>query len=98
MEFDFHGDVEGESHFIGFETDDKGSSSQVWQLWGSKRYGKQNFNNYSAGKSRFTIPVGQYLRHRKYNSIVFVQDHDAPPQDARSSVSNVRVYETQSEN
>ncbi|MGB7059007.1 MAG: hypothetical protein WBD58_14985, partial [Geitlerinemataceae cyanobacterium] len=65
LEFDFQSNSEGETHGIGFDTDNNISGSNVnrFQLFGTQRSGLQNFSNYdpSQGWQSYQIQVGDFF-------------------------------------
>ena len=98
MEFSFSSSHQGEVHGIGFDTDKNLSENRIFQLYGSQRWGIQDFSNYTAGNGQkaYQIPVGKYFRG-KMKYLVMVMDHDVKNPKGQSSFSNLRVYESDSQ-
>lgn len=93
LEFDFSSSTPGEIHGIGFDVDNGISANRTFQVYGSQTWGIQAFHNYTPGNiQHYVIPVGQFFIGQM-NSLVFANDHDAPPQNAQSMYTNIRVYE-----
>lgn len=92
--FEFKSDRIGEIHGIGFDNDNRISSTQTLQLYGTQRWGIPNYRNYPGNGEwvRYEIPVGQFLRGRA-NRLFFVADHDVGSPVGTSYFRNVRLYE-----
>jgi hypothetical protein len=94
LTFEFKSSRQGEIHGIGFDDDNRISSTQTFQVWGTQRWGIPNFRNYSGNGQwkTYEIPVGQFLRGRA-NRLFFVADHDIGTPVGESYFRNVRLYE-----
>jgi hypothetical protein len=96
LSFDFQSDSEALINAIGFERDNVVSSSSTFQLWGTRRFGKQQYRNYdqSVGeKVSYTIPVGEIIPNGYYEFLTFVSDKNSGPFDNYSEYSNIVIYD-----
>ncbi len=76
LEFDFQSSDEGEIHGIGFDSDDSLSSRLTFQLFGSQKWGLQDYRTYvSPGMVRYSIPVGLFYTGT-FDYLVFANDND----------------------
>ncbi len=91
IEFDFSSTSQGEIHGIGFEDDDALTPTRYFKVHGSQNYGVTNYDNYSSGTTKYTIPVGNFYTGNM-NRLVFVNDNDAGSGN-NSVFSNVKIYE-----
>jgi Protein of unknown function (DUF4038)/Domain of unknown function (DUF5060)/Putative collagen-binding domain of a collagenase/RTX calcium-binding nonapeptide repeat (4 copies) len=100
LEFEFQSNTEGEIHGIGFDTDNSivGSGVNRFQLFGTERNGRQNFNNYdpSQGLKSYQIPVGQFFTG-DFNYLTLINDHDIANPTAESLFRNIKLYEAADE-
>lgn len=94
LTFEFKSSKIGEIHGIGFDSDNRISSAQTFQLYGTQRWGIPNFRNYPGNGQwvQYEIPVGQFLRGSA-NRLFFVADHDIGNPVGESYFRNVRVFE-----
>ena len=92
ISFDFESTSEGGVHGIAIENNLLPSSSKTFKLYGYKRYGRRDFDNYNDGDGsvRISIPIGQYLSG-SHQYLVFVSDHDVGSPDAQSVFSNIVI-------
>ncbi len=91
LEFDFSSSSQGEIHGIGFEDDNNLTSSRYFKVHGTQNYGVTNYDNYSSGTTKYTIPVGNFYTGNM-DRLVFVNDNDAGSGNT-SVFSNVKIYE-----
>jgi len=94
MIFEFKSNRIGEIHGIGFDNDNRISSSQTFQLYGTQRWGISDFNNYPGNGQWVTyeIPVGDFLRGPA-SRLFFVADHDVGSPVGTSYFRNVKLFE-----
>lgn len=94
LEFDFSSTAEGEIHGIGFSTDLKVDSAEIFKVFGGQNWGISDFDNYTlaAGTQRYIIPIGQYYTGQM-NYLVFANDHDIANPTGESIFSNVTIYD-----
>lgn len=94
LTFEFKSTRIGEIHGIGFDNDDRISSSQTFQLYGTQRWGIDAFNNYPGNGQwvSYDIPVGDFLRGSA-NRLFFVADHDVGTPVGTSYFRNVKLFE-----
>ncbi|MGB3239459.1 MAG: DUF4038 domain-containing protein [Geitlerinemataceae cyanobacterium] len=96
LEFDFQSNSKGETHGIGFDTDNNISGSNVnrFQLFGTQRSGLQNFSNYdpSQGWQSYQIQVGDFFTG-EFNYLTLINDHDVANPTAESLFRNIKLYE-----
>ncbi|PJF32770.1 MAG: hypothetical protein CUN57_04150, partial [Phototrophicales bacterium] len=89
---------EGEIHGIGFDTDNSivGSGPNRFQLFGTERNGRQNFNNYdpSQGWQSYQIPVGNFFTG-DFNYLTLINDHDVDNPTGESWFRNIKLYEAE---
>jgi hypothetical protein len=78
LEFDFSSTDQGEIHGIGFDNDNSISRETTFKLYGTQRWGRENYADYQAsdGTKHYSIPVGQYFTGT-YRYLTFVMDNDA---------------------
>ncbi len=91
IEFDFSSTSQGEIHGIGFENDNNLTANRYFKVHGTQNYGVTNYDNYSSGTTRYTIPVGNFYSG-SMDRLVFVNDNDAGSGNT-SVFSNVKIYE-----
>ena len=93
LEFDFFSGHEGESHAIGFDTDEELSLERLFQLYGSDTTGLQSYriDNAGDGFQHFTIPVGQYYTG-EMTRLVLANDDDANAL-GQSVFANLHIFE-----
>ena len=96
LQFEFRGaTTQGETHAIGFETDNLNSPNLMFQLWGTQTWGLQNYRNYATAPNwkTYSIPVGQfYVGPMKF--LAFTNDHDVTGSTARGEFRNVQIVES----
>jgi len=100
LEFSFSSSHQGEIHAIGIDTDKNQSREQLFQLYGTQRWGGiQDFNNYhgNGSKQTYKIPLGKFYQG-DMQYLVLIMDHDVKNPQGESVFSNIRVYETASDN
>ena len=96
LSFDFQSSSEALINAIGFDRDYVVSSSSTFQLWGTRRFGKQQYRNYDqtvGEKVSYTIPVGEIIPNGFYEFLTFVSDKNTGPFDNYSEYSNVAIFE-----
>ena len=82
------------NHGIGFDTDDAITKGRTFQLFGSQKWGLQNFRTYvSPDVVHYAIPVGQFYTGSVVN-LFFANDHDVSNPTGESTFSNVTIYES----
>ncbi len=91
IEFDFSSSSQGEIHAIGFENDNTLTANRYFKVHGTQNYGVTNYDNYSSGTKRYTIPVGDFYTGNM-NRLVFTNDNDAGSGNT-SIFSNIKIYE-----
>ena len=91
IEFDFSSTREGEIHAIGFESDNSLTERLYFKVFGTQNYGVTNFDNYSSGTRRYTIPVGNFYTGSA-NRLVFINDNDAGSRN-NSTFTNIKIFE-----
>ncbi|MCK8520115.1 T9SS type A sorting domain-containing protein [Aquimarina sp. D1M17] len=91
IEFDFSSISQGEIHAVGFENNNTLTSSRYFKVYGTQNYAVTNFDNYSSGVTKYTIPVGNFYTGAM-DRLVFINDNDSGSGN-NSNFSNVRVYE-----
>ncbi len=91
IEFDFSSTSQGEIHAVGFENNNTLTSSRYFKVYGTQNYAVTNFDNYSSGVTKYTIPVGNFYTGAM-DRLVFINDNDSGSGN-NSIFSNVRVYE-----
>ncbi len=92
IEFDFSSTSQGEIHGVGFEDDNTLTSNYYFKVHGTQNYGVTNFDNYSNGTKRYTIPVGNFYSGDT-DRLVFINDNDSGSGN-NSTFSNVKIYES----
>jgi hypothetical protein len=94
VEFDFSSSAQGEVHAIGLEADALESPDRFFRVYGTQDWGiSAPGGNYpGSGVKHYVIPVGKSFTG-DINALVFANDHDVSNPTARSTFSNVRVYE-----
>jgi len=95
LEVIFSSSHQGEIHAIGFDDNKNLSGDLIFQLYGSQRWGIQDFNNYTAGdgKKAYQIPVGKYYQG-DMGYLVFSMDHDVAGASGASTFADIKVYES----
>ncbi len=97
LEFDYSSAVEGEIQGIGMDDDEVLSVKRAFMLHGTQNWGWRDFDYTGDGATqRFVIPIGRYFTGQMQN-IFFMNDHDVRNPDGNSLFSNLRVYESISE-
>ncbi|GAA4278293.1 hypothetical protein GCM10022259_30180 [Aquimarina mytili] len=91
IEFEFSSTSQGEIHAVGFEDDDALTPTRYFKVHGTQNYGVTNYDNYSGGTTKYTIPVGNFYTGAM-NRLVFINDNDAGSGN-NSIFSNVKIYE-----
>ncbi|MFY7672213.1 trypsin-like peptidase domain-containing protein [Tenacibaculum sp. MEBiC06402] len=91
IEFEFSSTSQGEIHGVGFENDNSLTSSRYFKVHGTQNYGVTNYDNYTSGTIKYTIPVGSSYTG-SMDRLVFINDNDAGSGN-NSTFSNVRIYE-----
>lgn len=98
LEFEFQSNTKGEIHGIGFDVDNNitGSGTHRFQLFGTEKNGRQNFNNYdsSQGWKPYQIQVGKFFTG-DFNSLTLVNDHDISNPTAHSGFRNIKLYQAE---
>ena len=94
LQFEFGSNIEGEIHGIGLDDNNTISFTKTFQLYGSQRWGIQNFNDYDGASTwkTYTIPLGDYYRGL-YKYLFFIADHDSGFSNATSFFRNVVLFE-----
>lgn len=95
LQFDFKSTARGETHAIGFDTDNIADTNRVFMLYGTERQGFRNFNNYSTIArvvKSYEIAVGKFFTGTM-NYLTFINDHDVSNPTAESIYSNLRIFE-----
>lgn len=94
LSFDFSSDRQGELHAIGLDNDLQASADRTFQLYGTQRFGVQDFKTYPGDGStvNYDIPIGQYVTG-EMNYLFFIMDHDVSNPTGESVFSRIRVYE-----
>lgn len=95
LEFDFSSSSQGEIHGVGFEDDNTLTSTYYFKVHGTQNYGVTNFDNYSSGTTKYTIPVGNFYSGDR-DRLVFINDNDDGSGN-NSTFSNVKIYESSCE-
>ncbi|MGK7932203.1 MAG: S8 family serine peptidase [Microcystaceae cyanobacterium] len=101
LTFDFQSSQEGEVHGIGFDNDKKISGDTTFQLFGSQKWGKQKYNNYSIEPNSepewksYTISVGKHFTG-SFRYLTFANDDDRSFQEisdyGNSSFRNIQLF------
>jgi hypothetical protein len=83
--------VQGEIHGVGFDTNNKISTSDpFFQLYGTQSWwANQDYKN---GPGHYVIPLGEIFTG-SFTELVFVNDDDAHAL-AESTFSNLKIYES----
>ena len=80
---------------IGFDNDERIADDELIAFYGTQSFGIP-VSGYESGarQQRFSLPVGQLLKHGEYSNMVFALDDDAPsaPELPLLSLTNVRLY------
>lgn len=94
LEFEFFSDEEGEIVGIGFDNNSATSNSYNFQLFGTQRFGVQNFNTYQLGDgwSQFSMNVGDFYTGN-FDRMFFVLDDDSGSMSSNAMFRNVQVCE-----
>ncbi len=94
LQFEFGSSIEGEIHGIGLDDNNTISFSKTFQLYGTQRWGIQNFNDYDGASTwkTYRIPLGDYYRGL-YKYLVFMADHDSGFSNSNSFFRNVVLFE-----
>lgn len=94
LTFEFKSNRIGEIHGIGFDDDNRISSNQTFQLYGTQRWGIDAYNNYPGNGQWVTyeIPVGDFMRGQA-SRLFFVADHDVGSPVGTSYFRNVKLFE-----
>jgi hypothetical protein len=93
LEFEFYSDVKAEIQGIGFDTDNRISPAETFNVFGSQRWGKRSFSYDTQGAYQLIrIPVGA-LFQGSFDRLVFVLDNDANLSNANARFRNVRVFD-----
>ncbi|MFY7672212.1 trypsin-like peptidase domain-containing protein [Tenacibaculum sp. MEBiC06402] len=96
IEFEFSSSSQGEIHGVGFENDNGLTSSRYFKVHGTQSYGITNYDNYTSGTVKYSIPIGNFYTGNM-DRLVFVNDNDGGTNN-NSTFSNVRIYEGSCEN
>jgi V8-like Glu-specific endopeptidase len=91
IEFEFSSTSQGEIHGVGFENDNSLTSTRYFKVHGTQNYGITNYDNYTSGTVKYTIPVGSSYTG-SMDRLVFINDHDGGSGN-NSTFSNIRIYE-----
>ena len=93
LRFDFHSTDEGEMHGVEFDSNNRATSSDGFQLFGEQTWYRQDYNNYqlSDGVKTYEIEVGKFFRGT-FDSIVFFTDDDFGT-SSNSVFSNIELFE-----
>ncbi|AXT58996.1 T9SS C-terminal target domain-containing protein [Aquimarina sp. AD10] len=91
LEFDFSSSAEGEIHAVGFDDDNALTANRYFKVHGTQNYGVTNYDDYTSGTKKYTIPVGNFYTGNM-NQLVFINDNDAGSGNT-SIFSNVKIYE-----
>ena len=91
IEFEFSSTSQGEIHGVAFENDNTLTAARCFKVHGSQNYGITNYDNYTSGTIKYTIPVGSSYTG-SMDRLVFINDNDAGSGN-NSTFSNVRIYE-----
>jgi hypothetical protein len=94
LEFDFHSARQVDIHAIGFDDDLFTSRDRVIQLYGSRTWGIQDFNNHPDGGDvqHYRIEIGKfYTGDMQY--LFLIMNHDVRKPTGNNVFSNIRVYE-----
>ncbi|ARU56094.1 hypothetical protein OLMES_2021 [Oleiphilus messinensis] len=96
--FEFRAGAQGDIHGIGLDVQQQEISSQYnFQLYGTQRWGIQDFHEYNGADWRqFIIPIGEYFTG-DFTGINFINDHDIAIPTAQSAFRNVRVLTAEKE-
>ncbi|MCG8465278.1 MAG: PKD domain-containing protein [Xanthomonadales bacterium] len=94
VEFQFASNLQGEIHGIGFDEDDILSADRIFRFFGTQNFGFTFEPQYSGSGNfeTFRVPVGQTFTGSSMR-LLFVNDRDAPPQEAEGRFRCVRVFE-----
>ncbi|NJN12356.1 MAG: hypothetical protein HC815_32110, partial [Richelia sp. RM1_1_1] len=97
LEFEYNSTVQGEIQGIGFDVDNKLTSTDaknIFQLAGTQKgWGIPGFEyQTNSGWQSYQIRVGDYMSGQ-FNYLVFANDHDVRNADAHSQFRNLRLYE-----
>ena len=93
IEFGYSSSIQGEVQGIGFDNDNGASAGSTFELYGHLAGDLRDYRDYKGsapGVKHYTIPVGQHFTGA-YQYLVFVNDHDAAPQNAVSTFSNIKI-------
>ncbi len=95
IEFDFSSNARGEVHGIGFDTNNSISQGYTFQVYGSQRWGIQDYRNYEPpGVVHYKIPIGAFYTG-SFPYLFFAMDHDVSGPTGQSTFSNVKIYEAE---
>jgi len=94
LQFEFGSNIEGEIHGIGLDDNNTISFTKTFQLYGTQRWGVQNYNTYDGASTwtTYTIPIGEYYTG-SYKYMFFLADHDSGFGNGTSFYRNVVLYE-----
>lgn len=77
LRFSFRSTVEGEVQGLGFDSDNIQKPDELFQLYGTQTYGRQDFDYTGAGEwQEFLIPLGDYFSGN-VKHLVLMNDDDA---------------------
>lgn len=93
LEFEFFSDGKAEIHGIGFDIDESISPSNTFNVFGTQKWGIQNYR-YSTfgGYELIRIPVGTMFQGA-FDRLVFMLDNDKKVAGSNAQFRNVRVFE-----
>ena len=97
LEFEYNSTVQGEIQGIGFDIDNKLTSTDrknIFQLAGTEKgWGISGFEyQTNSGWKSYQIRVGDYMSGQ-FNYLVFANDHDVKNANAHSQFRNLKLYE-----
>jgi hypothetical protein len=94
LEFQFGATIQGEVHGIGFQRGEQVAAEHIFRLFGTQDWGLGAFSDYpgNATWKQYAIPVGEYYTGR-FDRLVFVADHDAPPANGNAIFRFLKIYE-----
>lgn len=97
LEFDFRSTQVGEIHGIGFDTDNRYSSSpdaqRAFKLYGTETWGLGAYKYTDAGNwQNLKVSVGDFFSGN-FKQLFFANDQDVSTPTATSSYKNIKIYE-----
>ncbi|MDF1838591.1 MAG: PA14 domain-containing protein, partial [Planctomycetota bacterium] len=96
LEFDYRNTGNAEISGIGFDTDSSINSNRTFKVSGTQNWGIQSgFDAYSADDGewqKIQIRVGDFYTG-DFDSLFFVNDHDAGSRDSEGFFANINLYE-----